>query len=99
VPTAAATSERPARSFEITSAYPNPFSTSTAIHYALSKSGFVRVTVYDVQGRSVEKLLARRQTQGDHELVWDASEVSAGVYFVKVNFEASSATRKLVVRK
>jgi hypothetical protein len=60
--------------------YPNPFNPSTTIKYDLPTSSDVRLSVYDMLGREVSVLVNERRDAGVHEVTFDASGFSSGVY-------------------
>ena len=64
--------------------YPNPFNTSTMILYELPKQSRATLEIYDILGRKVATLWDGSQEAGFHQLIWDASEVSSGVYFYRL---------------
>ncbi len=68
-----------------------------AIRYTLPAQTDVSIGVYDASGRRLEVLRAARETAGTHFFTWDAGGVSSGVYFVRLETGAGSATAKLLV--
>ncbi len=83
---------------------PNPFNSSTKFRYVLPKRGFVTITIYDIKGRRVRRLLARVQGVGRQVARWDGTNergigVSSGVYFARVETQYGSATRHLTLIK
>lgn len=64
--------------------YPNPFNASTTIKYNLPEPGFVNIDIYDIMGRKIQTLVSQDQTAGSHSVVWNASNVSSGVYLYKI---------------
>lgn len=64
--------------------YPNPFNPSTTIEYGLPSASKVRLTVYDILGRTVAALYDGEQAAGYQRLRWDAA-VSTGVYFYRID--------------
>jgi len=89
------------------SAFPNPFNSSTTISFSVGAycNTPLRLAIYDVNGRLVADLLDGRgvsrnaPTAGEHKIVWDASGVGAGVYFVRLTDGINSSSRKIVVMK
>lgn len=65
---------------ELTGAYPNPFNPATTITYTLSTQAPVELTVYDVLGRAVKRLVHKEQTSGRYAVVFDASSLPSGLY-------------------
>ncbi|HEX03599.1 MAG TPA: T9SS type A sorting domain-containing protein, partial [Bacteroidetes bacterium] len=81
------------------SAYPNPFNSATTVRYSLTQPGEVRVTVFDLLGREVAVLHDRVVTAGERELLFDASDLSSGTYFLNLNSNDQTLTRKLTLVK
>jgi hypothetical protein len=67
--------------------------------YTLSTEGFVRLSVYDVGGRLVEKLVDGVQPAGEHVVEWDARNLPSGIYFSRLEAAGVVETRKLVLVK
>lgn len=76
--------------FYLNPAYPNPFNPSTNISYQIPHSGKVKVEVFNINGQLVETLFVGDQNTGNYSLTWDASFVSSGVYFVRIDFQTQS---------
>ena len=64
--------------------FPNPFNPSTVIAYILPADALVRLVVFDLLGREVRELARGEQTAGRHSVVWDAGNVSGGVYYYRL---------------
>ncbi len=67
--------------FALRQNYPNPFNPTTVIQYALPVDAHVSLTVYDVLGRDVQTLVNDVVPAGYHQVRFDASALSTGVYF------------------
>ncbi len=80
----ASQSNEPPGTFALYGNYPNPFNPSTTISYSIARPGFVSLKVYDMLGREVATLLSDVADAGPHEIRWDASAFSSGVYFVRM---------------
>ncbi len=65
--------------------YPNPFNPSTVINYELPYSANVSVKVYDIAGREIATLFTGYQSEGNHSVQFNASDLSSGVYFYRLN--------------
>ena len=85
--------------FELSQNFPNPFNPTTRIAFTLPQSGEVRLDVYDLKGRHIGQLLAGIQPAGEREVIFDAADLSAGVYFYRLETEQFSATRKMLLVK
>jgi len=79
--------------------YPNPFNPLTKIEYALPKTGEVLITVYNLLGVEVARLVDDRMPAGYHEVEWDASDVASGIYFYRLQTGDFVQTRKMVLLK
>ena len=77
---------------------PNPFGRGTRIDYALAASGRVRIAVHDVTGRRVATLVDAAAPAGRGSVAWNpaASGLRAGVYEIRVESEAGTATQRVV---
>lgn len=85
--------------FELLQNYPNPFNPSTTIKFNLTKSSYVTINVYDILGRKVESLVNNQLPAGYHHVVWNAGNVSSGMYFYRIEAGDFSATKKMLMLK
>ena len=84
--------------FAIGQNYPNPFNPSTTIQYDLPVAGHVTLTVYNMLGQVVDRLIDDQQNAGAYKIRWDASKVSSGVYMYQIAVDAGKQTFKEVRR-
>jgi len=77
--------------------YPNPFNSSTKIKYSIPNSAKVSIKVYDVLGKEVTTLMNEFQNTGTHEIEFDASKLSSGLYFYRIISGIYSETRKMIL--
>jgi len=92
----------PVRPFRIRSVSPNPFGTETAIAFSLDRGMDVSVTIYDVSGREIVRLLDGFEVAGDHQVAWDATDASgeavpAGIYLYRLATEAGTVDGRVSV--
>ena len=80
-------------------AYPNPFNPSTNLSYTVPQDGSVKLSVYDINGRLVESLVDSHQQAGSYNAVWNASNISSGVYFVRLSASSEILTQKVMLIK
>lgn len=80
-------------------AFPNPFNAVTRISYALERPANVTLLVFDVAGRLTERLYAGPQTAGEHAMIWNASGMPSGTYWIQLRSGGRIAGRKLVLIK
>jgi subtilisin family serine protease len=85
--------------FGLGQAYPNPFNPTTSISLTLPSSGFVTVAVFNALGQEVAQLQNGQLTAGQHSFVFDASDMSSGVYFVHAEAGAETSMQKVVLMK
>ncbi|MCP4632915.1 MAG: T9SS type A sorting domain-containing protein [candidate division Zixibacteria bacterium] len=71
--------------FALVSSYPNPFNASTIIEFSLPEETKVSVEVSNLTGQLVETLVDRYLQAGEHDVTWDASVYSSGIYFYKLS--------------
>lgn len=88
-----------AAKYSLNQNYPNPFNPSTKIRYAIAKSGFVSLKVYDMTGKVVSELVNNNQTVGSYEVSFNAAALSSGVYYYKLESEGFAETRKMLLIK
>ena len=62
-------------------------------------SGELKVGVYNLLGQSVTTLTSGYMDAGNHTLVWDASNVASGTYFMKIEADGFTQTQKLMLIK
>ena len=86
-------------SYSLDKAYPNPFNPTTTVGFSLSNAAYVDVTVYDITGRVIENLVGEYKSEGSHKVVWNASNMASGVYFVQLNVDGFVDTQKLMLIK
>lgn len=78
---------------------PNPFSDQTEIRFRLAENTHVLITVFDVTGREVDRVVDRRMEAGPHTVTWKPSGLSSGAYFYRLQADEFSQTRRMVLLK
>ncbi len=86
-------------SFALEQNYPNPFNPSTFISYQLPTGSRVTLKVYNILGKEVATLVNESKEAGVYKVLFDASQLSSGVYFYKLDAGTFSQTRKLLLVK
>jgi hypothetical protein len=81
------------------SAYPNPFNPVTMLEFSIPTEMEVQVVVYDMMGRLISELTNGVKEPGYHEVHWDASQQSSGIYFVKIIAGEHISIQKLMLVK
>jgi len=91
--------------FRLFQNYPNPFNPATLIKYSLPCECKVKLTIFNSLGRSIKELMDEIQSSGFHEISFDASGVSSGVYFYNLYANSTDGkqsyrnTRKMIFIK
>jgi hypothetical protein len=93
--------------FSLSQNYPNPFNPLTKINYAvpqpisyqLSTQQNVILKVFDVLGREITTLVNEAKQPGNYEVIFDASNLSSGIYYYKITSGNFAKTKKMVVLK
>jgi hypothetical protein len=79
--------------------YPNPFNPSTNIKYSVPADGNVTLKVYDILGKEVSTLVDEFKQAGTFDVTFDASSLSSGVYYYRLNSAEMTTTKKLMLTK
>lgn len=87
------------REFFVKQNYPNPFNPSTKIEFGLPERSLVRAQVFDVSGRRVASLIDGWLEAGSHNVQWDASGHSSGVYFLRLQANDKMVSQRLLLLK
>ena len=93
--------------FSLEQNYPNPFNPSTTIKYSIpyviasetKQSQSVTLKVYDVLGNEVATLVNEEKVVGSYEVKFDASHLSSGIYFYKLQASSFVETKKMILLK
>jgi hypothetical protein len=84
-------------SFELGSSHPNPAKGMSEFTYALPVPREVDLSVYNIQGQLVKRLVSGYKTPGYHTAQWDASGIPAGVYLYRLSAGEFTKTRTMVI--
>ncbi|HUL44006.1 MAG TPA: T9SS type A sorting domain-containing protein [Bacteroidota bacterium] len=87
------------KKFSVLQNYPNPFNPTTTIAYDLPRRVNVRLSVYDVLGRTVATIFDGVQEPGTHRTRFDASRLPCGVYFYQLLAGDFVQTQKMILMK
>ena len=85
--------------FALRQNYPNPFNPSTKISWQTPISGYQTLKVYDVLGNEVASLVNGEKPAGIYEISFNASQLSSGVYFYKLQLGSFIETKKMTLIK
>lgn len=85
--------------FELYQNYPNPFNPSTTIRYSIWEMNLTTIKIYDVLGNEIAVLVNREQHPGNYEVVFNADNLAAGIYYCRLISGKYSEVRKMVLLK
>lgn len=86
--------------FRLHQNYPNPFNPTTTIRYELPEAATVRLDVYSILGRKVATLVdGRHQQAGSYTAEFDATGLSSGIYFARMQVGSRVMTKKMLLLK
>jgi hypothetical protein len=93
-----------AQPFLLEQNFPNPFNPSTRLSYTLSAPSQVRLSVYDLTGREVSRLVDGFQSSGNFQVTWNSADESGrlmatGTYVALLKVDEKTATRKMILMK
>lgn len=87
------------KEYSLSQNYPNPFNPTTEINFTLPKAGNITLTVYNILGAEVAKLVNGFMEAGKHSVKFDAANLSSGVYLYTIKADNFTSTRKMIVTK
>ncbi len=87
------------QSYALGQNFPNPFNPTTVINYSIPGSGQTTLTVYDLLGREVQTLVNEYQNAGTYSFSFDASKLTSGVYYYRLQSGSFTQTKKLMLVK
>lgn len=85
--------------FRLDQNYPNPFNPGTTIRWEMGTEEQVSLTLYDITGRQITRLLHERREAGVHEIHFDASHLSSGVYLYRIRMGEFSDVKPMLLLK
>lgn len=85
--------------FSLAQNFPNPFNPTTSIQYEISSKQFVSLKVFNVLGKEIKVLVSEEKVPGSYKVNFDASELSTGVYFYRMQAGNFVETRKMILLK
>jgi hypothetical protein len=85
--------------YKLSQNFPNPFNPATKINFSLPKSGFVTLKVYNLIGQEVATLVNEEKNIGTYSVDFDATRLTSGIYFYKINVNEFNEVRKMMLIK
>jgi hypothetical protein len=87
------------KSFLLRPHYPNPFNPKTNISFELYEPGKVSLQVYDALGKMVVRLIEKRMSPGAYNIEFDASELTSGIYYYRLQSRNQVEIGKMLLTK
>jgi len=85
--------------YSLSQNYPNPFNPTTSIDYQLPADGIVSITLFDISGKEISKLVNEVKSAGYYSVNLNASSFSSGIYFYTITAGNFVNTKKLMLVK
>ncbi|MCP5061873.1 MAG: T9SS type A sorting domain-containing protein, partial [Ignavibacteriae bacterium] len=85
--------------FKLSQNYPNPFNPSTTINFSIPVKGNYSLRVYNIMGQEITTLINGQLNIGHHNLNFDASQLSSGIYFYTLSGNNVNITKKMILMK
>ncbi len=85
--------------FSLSQNYPNPFNPETNIKFSIPVSSNVKLTVFDITGKIVSVLVNENLNAGVYSISYNASVISSGAYFYRLETAGYTETRKMIIVK
>ena len=99
VPTGVAKQNGLINNFKLEQNYPNPFNPNTKINWQSPAGGRQTLKIFDVVGNEIATLIDEVKPAGNYDIEFDASSLSSGVYFYRLNAGAYIQTKKMLLIK
>ncbi len=85
--------------FKLNQNFPNPFNPITTIEFEIPKTSWVKISVYDINGRFLENFVNSLQYPGIHKTIWNALRYSSNVYFYILEGPSIRISKKMILIK
>jgi len=79
--------------------YPNPFNPSTQIKYSIAEAGYVKLRIFDILGRLVDELVNGYKDANNYTVNFDASKLTSGIYFYRLECNSFTKTKRMILVK
>ncbi|MBK8981073.1 MAG: T9SS type A sorting domain-containing protein [Ignavibacteria bacterium] len=86
--------------YSLSQNYPNPFNPTTKINFSLPEDGKIKLTIYDILGREVNRLInSEFRSAGRYTVEFNGAGLSSGVYFYRIDAGKFVQTKRMVLLK
>ena len=80
--------------------YPNPFNNTTQISYSINHTAFVNLSVFNIKGEIVSKLIDRKMNKGSYSVNFNADNLNSGIYYYRLEIDGiSKETKRMIFLK
>lgn len=86
-------------SFQLEQNYPNPFNPSTTIKFDINKSSFVKLNIYDIQGKLIKTLFEGNINPGIYKTEWNAEGNASGIYVYTIEADGFKIAKRMTLVK
>jgi hypothetical protein len=86
-------------SYRLSQNYPNPFNPVTTIRYSIPQDGFTTLSIYDISGKEITKLVNESKQAGSYTVSFNAQDKPSGVYFYRLQVNGFTQTNKMILIK
>src|SRR5690606_29502459 len=87
------------QSYYLYDSYPNPFNPVSTVKFSIPSAGLVSLKIYNLAGKEIVQLINSNMAPGTYEIQWNASAHPSGVYFVRLQTDAVTLTKKMILAK
>jgi endonuclease/exonuclease/phosphatase family metal-dependent hydrolase len=85
------------KSFALQQNYPNPFNPSTTINYTIPEISNVTINIFDILGNKIKTLVDEQKSVGSYKVIWNAKNLSSGIYFYQIQANEFIDTKKMLL--
>ena len=85
--------------YKLSQNYPNRFDPVTNIDFSIPKAGLVTLKIFDMLGKEIYKYVNDYKSPGTYSVKYNASNLSSGIYFYKIEVNGYADTRKMMLVK
>lgn len=85
--------------FSLEQNYPNPFNPETKIKFSIAAKNNIKISVFDVTGKEISVLIDSQLEPGTYEINFDASALTSGIYFYRLEADNFSETKRMILVK
>ena len=85
--------------FGLDNPYPQPATDTINFAFTLPEDGRVVLSIYDLSGRRVAKLVDSELMAGRHDVAWNCGEIPSGVYLYRLEASEEALIKRLVINR